>query len=174
MELNKKELKSPLVIHSSDKLTGVESEIRIEEDSTQPSKRANMRMKAIVFINLSTLLATMYQVIYKQINLNGVGFLEFIVLKNCVQFVCNNFMLIIEKRNPISTAETKGKYFWLFMRAFFGQLNLAANVGGISLLPLSIFMVLWQTSGGSARLLLFSRVFSGFSSVRNAFMLLSG
>ena len=146
MEFDKRDSQAPLVTPQNEAVVPRESAVENEAAFAEPIKKPNNRMKAIVFINLSTLLATLHQIIYKSINLYGVGVMEFVVLKICVHFTCNGVQLLYEKRSPFAKKETKEKYKWLFWRAFFGQTYFAMIMYGITLLPLSLFMVLWQTS----------------------------
>jgi drug/metabolite transporter (DMT)-like permease len=84
------------------------------------------------------------QIVFKDLNSKvALGAVEFVFFKNIYHGMINAIQLAVERRNPYSPEQIKGRYFWLFCRSFFGQANFCAIMFGVTLLPLSLFMIIW-------------------------------
>lgn len=119
-----------------------------ESDSFQTSQMTvpkDNRFKAIVAINACAVFMILMTATYKVVGLEGVGFVEFSLLRNAAALLVCSFWCFYEKINPIKMFpwHRANEFFWRCVvgHLYFIFMNIAAPLA-----PLSLVMILAQTS----------------------------
>ncbi len=95
-------------------------------------------------MNLQSLFAAFVAIIFKYVNKQGVSFIEFMLFRNVFNFFTNLGVLKLYNYNPLK--DTNGQLDWVIYRGLTGQLCFFLFLISVSLLPLSLHMIIYQTS----------------------------
>ena len=122
-----------------------------QKPQTAKAEKKDNRFLAIVAMNAFAVFVTCVSVFFKYANRYGVSPWEFQLYRSFIMLVLSVPMLLFNKVNPFR--DTFGKFKVVVLRCVVGQALFMGFVYAITIIPLSLHIILWQTNPFWASLL---------------------